>query len=150
MVDALMPDRDPDTLRMMAVHEAGHAVVAMALGCDIVELRLEPKGGHCIHIPPTPVRSWHACSALAGVYACRVHCRDNPRLADMNSWDNCSDDWAQFMARRGGMTFRHARRLVMGILRDREAQVLLFADILERDGYLSHENGPAEYCAEDC
>src|SRR5690348_7004905 len=115
---------DPLKLRLMAVHEAGHAIVALKIGKDVSELRIDASGGYCISHFPQPKRAWHAASSLAGVYACRMFCRDNPFLDEFNSWENCHEDLRLFYEHRGGMTRRYARRLAIAILSDFEKDVM--------------------------
>lgn len=128
----------------MAIHEAGHAVVSLAVGKDVCEVRIEESGGFCVSYVPGQRRSWHACSALAGVLACRIHCRELSILEEWNSWDNCHEDMRLFNEQRGGMSYRQGRRLALSILREREHLLLELASILERDGYIDHDNAPAE------
>jgi hypothetical protein len=140
------------TRRLQAVHEAGHAVVAMATGMHIHSLRIEvPEGdpilktggGYCLNYSPAERwRSKHSIMCLAGVLACSIHCRDYPELEEHNSWAWCHEDMRLFNADRNGMTYRQARRMVLAILRAREAEVLELAAILERDGIVTIANAP--------
>jgi hypothetical protein len=129
--------------RYVAIHEAGHAVVAMALGKDMHELRItEEGGGYCQNYAPRRWRSWHAASSLGGVFAGALYARDWDRLEECNNWEHCCEDLRLFNADRGGMTFRQGRRICLEILRERKAQLLKLADVLERDGFVDFRNCP--------
>lgn len=138
--------------RLQAIHEAGHAVVAMATGMHIHSLRIEvPRGdpvldtggGYCLNYSPLGRwRSKHSIMCLAGVLACSIHCRDYPEFEGHNSWAWCHEDMRLFNAGRRGMTYRQARRMVLAILRAFEDEVLELAAILERDGFVTVANAP--------
>lgn len=139
-----------DELHCMAVHEAGHAVVAMYLGKDILQTRInvEPGeldwlpegGGFCENFAPRHKRSWHACSSLAGVFACAVLCRDRSCFEEFNDWEICHEDRRLFNRDRDGMTFRQGRNLTLGIIHEMKDKILELAEILKRDGYADYSN----------
>jgi hypothetical protein len=145
--------------RLVSVHEAGHAIVAMYMGKDIKEIRVDvpvgdddqPEGGgYCLNYWPRNWRSWHAASSLAGVLACAIHCRDFPYLAEYNNWEHCHEDMRLFNADREGMTYRQGRRICLGILKEWEDRLLELADILERDGFVTNDNAPDWCKGKDC
>jgi hypothetical protein len=121
-------DITPEELRFMAVHEAGHAVVAMALGMDVIEIAVNPDGGRCIRPEYHPPQSFHAYTALGGYFATAMYARDcnNAWL----TWSDCKEDLERFNRTRMGATYRHGRRVVVQILRDKKAKVLHLAELL--------------------
>lgn len=142
--------------RFMAIHEAGHAIVAMALGKDLLECRIDTKpgeidvlpdgGGYCQTFAPRgKYRSWHASSSLAGVLACAIHCRDFKDYDEWNTWENCHEDLRLFNAGRGGMTYRQGRKIALEILREDEDKLLRMAAIIEKDGFIDFSNAPDEW-----
>lgn len=135
--------------RFMAIHEAGHAVVAMYTGKNIKEIRIDvPEGdpimpdggGYCLNYKHANPRSWHACSCLAGVFATRLFCTDYP--PEWSTWEHCHEDMRLFNAERKGMTYRQARRITLGVLGELKHRVMELADILERDGFVDYTNAP--------
>ncbi len=138
----------------MAIHEAGHAIVALHLGKDVLEVRIDvPEGddtlpmggGYSLNYAHRESRSWHACSCLAGVLACAMYARDFAELDQWNNWGHCHEDMRLFNAARGGMSYRQARRITLDILRERKDDLLDLAAILIRDGFVDHTNAPAKF-----
>ena len=139
-----------DELHCMAVHEAGHAVVAMYLGKDILITRINVMpgeeesmpdgGGYSQNFAPRHKRSWHACSALAGVFACAVLCRDRSCLEEFVDWKICHEDMRLFNRDRDGMTFRQGRAITLDIVHEMKDKILELAEILKRDGYADYSN----------
>lgn len=132
----------PDARRLMSMHEAGHAVVALYLGIDLIELRIsETDGGTCTRVvPDDPPRSWHSLPSLGGYFAAAMHCQDCSEYSDWNSWVNCIDDLNKFHSKRMGMTYRTARRFVIGILKEDQEKLFFLADLLARDGFVNSTN----------
>jgi hypothetical protein len=138
--------------RICAVHEAGHAVVAMYCGIDVIELRIGPGGGECTHLGgPQRKRGGKmtrrrrlrcALIALGGYLAASMHCRHLRAYEAWNDWDNLGADWSRFKSHRCGITWRRARTVVLGILREKEQQLLHLASVLERDGFVDSTNYP--------
>jgi hypothetical protein len=144
--------------RLMAIHEAGHAIVGMYLGEDVLELRLDvpegdpelPDGGaYCLKWKARRPRAVQACSSLGGLFACALFCRDFEGFAELNNWTHCHEDLRLFNLFRGGMTYRQGRRIALGILRECETGVRRLADVLERDGFVDHTNAPLDLLPEE-
>lgn len=131
--------------RFVAIHEAGHAVVAMHVGKHIKALVIKDDegGGYCESYDPTPKLSKHACSCLGGALATRLYCRDFDEWEKHSSWAWCSEDIKIFNEARDGMTYRQARAIALNILRCMKHEVMELAEILERDGQLNWNNAPA-------
>jgi membrane-associated protease RseP (regulator of RpoE activity) len=132
--------------RAVAIHEAGHAVVALKLGCDIVRIGYcfedDEVAGECEWQKPHKHerRSWLACVPLGGVFAMKLWARDFVDFDELCNFKHCDQDWANFQKTRGGMSYRACRRLVLQILRENEALVLALASTMERDGFADQSN----------
>lgn len=136
--------------RIQAVHEAGHAVVAIACGLSInlIKIDINPEdsdwspdaAGFCEYHYQEP---FPFLQSIGGLLACSLYCQGLEEMDEWNTWENCSDDLEAFNKSRKGMTYRHARKIVLGILRHRKNEVLELADVLERDGVLNYSNAPS-------
>lgn len=142
-----------DEVRIIAVHEAGHATVAFAVGIDVVEIRIAAAGGHCTHTGTyrsnqRTRRRAAALVSLGGYFAAALHCRQLDGYGRLNSWWNCSEDLARFWHNSCGMPFRQGRTMVLDILRERQSGLLALARRLERDGFVDHTNAGHEFTGE--
>lgn len=129
-------------LRTVALHEAGHAVVAMYLGLNVTGLKLsQDLGGTCdVLIDKTQFRSWQAATFLGGVCAELLHCRDSQHFATKSNWSFCHEDFRLFNLYRCGMSFRQCKQLALGILREERDRLLATADVLEHFGVVDYSN----------
>lgn len=134
----------PDEVWWACLHEAGHAVVAMAHGKDIVGIKVNNEGGgFCDTGLKGSPRSYHAYSSLAGYYAVALFATN---AADhYRSWETLKGpglDLDIFNNGRMGASFRHARREVLALLRERKHDVLELAGRLYRYGRVDSETPP--------
>jgi len=141
-------------LRMFdAVHESGHALIAISLGLMISKCELNvapgvvnslPDGGACCWVHPAKQsRSWDASVGLGGFFACALYCRGNPWFESQNNWQHLKEDLRMFNELRGGWTFRQGRRLVLDILSSNMLELLQMSAVLYKDGKLDHSNAPS-------
>lgn len=121
----------------MAMHEAGHAVVAIKLGLDVLEIKIGPIGGYCTHFRSEPEQDIDCYTALGGYFAVALYCREETQYL---SWDLCSDDIDRFNRTRKGCSFRNGRKEVLRILRENKETVLALVDKLMQYGYVDHSN----------
>jgi hypothetical protein len=100
--------------RILAIHEASHAVVALELGYEVVELWIGEDGGGCV-VEPEPC----AAVLLAGFVGNMLDTGICPSWDALDGGDPRSDVWR---ARATGEDFGAARALAEGILRERWAR----------------------------
>lgn len=135
-----------DEIHVMAVHEAGHAVVAMYLGVDVLEMRIDKYGGECTHfVKAKRPRSIYSCIPLGGYFACSLFCRDAVNYERFNNWINLEGDLERFSNSRNGMSYRFARNVCLGILRDEKEKLFIISNLLERDLFVDFTNCPNSF-----
>jgi hypothetical protein len=138
---------------LRALHEAGHAVVGKALGHEVYRIHLGDDGDYCdggyLSASPDgdpPGRRKRALIALGGYFATALYGQDQG--FDVSDWDVASGDWEEFEAQRDGRSFRHARRVVIGLLREKRDELLALAERVALEGDVCIDPHPSEYAEE--
>lgn len=123
---------------LRALHECGHAVVGKALGHEVYQIHLGDEGDWCdggyLSFSPEgdPAEERRrALVALGGYFATALYGQGRGYRVD--DWDVAEGDWENFQAKRDGMTFRHARKKVIAILRARREELLALTARLETE-----------------
>lgn len=125
----------PDDTWWASIHEAGHAVCAMAVGIQVESVRVDEYGGGCCttFTPTGPDRPYHCYYELAGYLAVALLAPNADK--HFRSWEVLkTGDLAAFHKGRMGVTFRHARRKVIKILQERREATIKIAEELYRTG----------------
>lgn len=135
---------------LRALHEAGHAVVGKALGHEVYRVHIGDDGDYCdggyLSFDPNgdpPGRRKRAVIALGGYFATALY--GQGQGFDVSDWNVAGGDWAKFERQRDGRTFRHARRVVMCILREKREELLALARRVEAEGDVVIDKHPSEY-----
>jgi hypothetical protein len=113
------------SLRLVAEHEAAHAVVAAHFGSRLHRIVVRDTDGYTLHSGPTEP-TWQAAITAAGdAY--------NRKLSSVPYVDLGCDDLARFERVHGLGRLWHAERLALDVLTTRRAAVTALADRLERE-----------------
>lgn len=136
---------------LTALHEAGHAIVGKAVGHDVYQIYVQPEApfqGFCEggHFEYPGAEQNRALIALGGYFAAAIY--GQGLGFDVNDWDTAQQDWEEFQAGRGGMTYRHARRKVIAILTERREELLALAKRVESEVDVRLDPHPSEYAEE--
>lgn len=141
---------------LRALHECGHAIVGKALGHEVYRIHLgheDNEGDYCDggYLSSSPEgdpagERRRALVALGGYFATALYGQGLGYRVD--DWDVAEGDWENFQAKRDGMTFRHARKKVIAILRARREELLALTARLETELDLFLDPHPAEQAAE--
>lgn len=135
---------------LRALHEAGHAVVGKAVGHEVYLVHIGEDGDYCdggyLSATPDgdpPGQRKRALIALGGYFATAIY--GQGLGFDVSDWDVAADDWKEFERQRDGRSFRHARRIVTGILREKRDELLALARRVEIEGEVAIDPHPSEY-----
>jgi hypothetical protein len=134
---------------LTSLHEAGHAIVGKAVGHDVylIHVGREPPyeaycdGGYMGGDIQSELR--RALVTLGGYFAAAMY--GQGLGFNVNNWDNAEQDWSKFQRHRGGMTYRHARRKVVAILREQSEALLAMAVRVDAEGDVVLGQHPSEY-----
>lgn len=138
------------SLFLRALHESGHAVVGKALGHEVYLIHLGDDGDYCdggylSSFPdgePAGQRR-RALIALGGYFATAMY--GQGQGFDVSDWAVAEQDLAEFESNRDGMTFRHARKKVIRILREHEEGLLALASRVANERDVRLDPHPSEY-----
>jgi hypothetical protein len=145
---------DP-TKPLRALHEAGHAIVAKALGHEVYRIHVEEcqdqgGGDYCDsgYLSSSPEgdpqgERHRALVTLGGYFATALF--GQGRGFDVSDWNVAAQDLENFYRLRDGMSFRHARKKVIQILRARESELFALAKRVEAEGDVYIDPHPSEY-----
>jgi hypothetical protein len=114
-----------DEVKVLAYHEAGHAVVALALGSRCTLVELEPPHTHCLHRRNGSGEINRALTAFAGMIAellvCgiaadvetawRVDLQTAQQVAEELAPDDVEATLERFRARAEALVVRHWREI---------------------------------------
>lgn len=129
---------------LRALHEAGHAIVAKAVGHEVYLVHIGEDGDYCdCGYPGNSDRdeSLRALTALGGYYAAAMFGRGQGY--DVNDWDTASQDWDTFQKFRRGRSFSHAKKAVKGILKNNKEKLLELARLVEQQGEVKIDPEPS-------